>query len=307
MRYFYCDDVIRTLVHESGNSSLYYNNRQPLAILSDRHDLLCVSEDHSVISSLTDGCFRWIVYAPYGAIAGNAQTSLAFKGAYLEPVTGTYPLGNGYRFYHPKLMRFSTADSESPFKAGGINTYAFAACDPINNSDPTGRNPWTKRFSMLGKNYNGTGIKVDGVRVFYSEPSANSDRKILNIQTHGAPGIILGKERGYTPVRLEKLLKENGYDIGGVETHILACYSAAPLSSGEPSFIAQLAKLTGAPVHGYINGVPTMRSSDGNHHHAVVLPVLPGFKQLMNQSADRVTVSPEQTQHSVRRGTIQIK
>jgi RHS repeat-associated protein len=61
-----------------------------------------------------------------------------FTGAYLDPVTCVYPLGNGYRWYLPGLMRFNARDSLSPFSAGGINRYVYCAADPANHRDPSG-------------------------------------------------------------------------------------------------------------------------------------------------------------------------
>ncbi|WP_414648270.1 RHS repeat-associated core domain-containing protein [Cedecea sp.] len=67
---------------------------------------------------------------------------VAFNGERLDPVSETYHLGNGYRAYSPVLMRFTRPDSWSPFGAGGINTYAYCAGDPVNRSDPTGHMSW---------------------------------------------------------------------------------------------------------------------------------------------------------------------
>lgn len=61
-----------------------------------------------------------------------------FTGAYRAPVTGGYPLGNGYRWYLPGLMRFNAPDSFSPFDRGGINAYVYCGADPVNRLDPSG-------------------------------------------------------------------------------------------------------------------------------------------------------------------------
>ncbi|HHQ4530863.1 TPA: RHS repeat-associated core domain-containing protein [Aeromonas hydrophila] len=63
---------------------------------------------------------------------------LAFNGERCDPVTGLYHLGQGYRAYNPRMMRFHAADSLSPFGEGGINPYAYCLGDPINLIDPTG-------------------------------------------------------------------------------------------------------------------------------------------------------------------------
>jgi RHS repeat-associated protein len=64
--------------------------------------------------------------------------AIGFTGGYEDLVAFAYPLGNGYRWYLPALMRFSAADSYSPFSAGGIHPYSYCAADPINHIDPTG-------------------------------------------------------------------------------------------------------------------------------------------------------------------------
>ena len=68
----------------------------------------------------------------------SAISILGFSGAFLDPVTGTVPLGNGYRWYLPALMRFNAADSFSPFGPAGINPYAYCSDDPIDYIDPRG-------------------------------------------------------------------------------------------------------------------------------------------------------------------------
>ena len=67
---------------------------------------------------------------------------LGYTGEYQDPVTGGYPLGNGYRMYLPELMRFSAPDDLSPFDEGGIHPYVYCGDDPINHSDPSGHFGW---------------------------------------------------------------------------------------------------------------------------------------------------------------------
>ncbi|AUH51245.1 hypothetical protein CXB49_10695 [Chromobacterium sp. ATCC 53434] len=67
---------------------------------------------------------------------------LGFNGERLDPVSGAFHLGNGYRTYNPALMRFHCPDNLSPFGAGGINLYAYCAGDSINRADPSGHLSW---------------------------------------------------------------------------------------------------------------------------------------------------------------------
>lgn len=71
-----------------------------------------------------------------------------FNGERLDPVTGMIHLGNGYRPYHPALMRFTCPDSMSPFGAGGINPYAYCVGDPVNQADPSGHFSLGQGISM---------------------------------------------------------------------------------------------------------------------------------------------------------------
>ena len=78
-------------------------------------------------------------YSPYGYISVSLANLLDFNGERLDPVTATYFLGNGHRMFAPNLMRFISPDHMSPFDKGGINSYNYCLCDPVNLKDPSGR------------------------------------------------------------------------------------------------------------------------------------------------------------------------
>lgn len=75
-----------------------------------------------------------------------------FNRERVDPITGHYLLGNGYRAFNPLLMRFNSPDSLSPFGRGGLNAYAYCAGDPVNRVDPSGHlpNPWKGLLNKLG-------------------------------------------------------------------------------------------------------------------------------------------------------------
>lgn len=61
-----------------------------------------------------------------------------FNGECMDSLTETYLLGNGYRAYDPRVMRFHCPDGWSPFGPGGINPYTYCVGDPVNRTDPSG-------------------------------------------------------------------------------------------------------------------------------------------------------------------------
>ncbi|GLU33203.1 RHS repeat-associated core domain-containing protein [Trinickia caryophylli] len=79
----------------------------------------------------------------------DSTTAIGFEGERQDPVALAYPLGDGYRWYLPGLMRFAAPDNLSPFQIGGVNPYADCADDPINVRDPSGHAP-TSSLRIFG-------------------------------------------------------------------------------------------------------------------------------------------------------------
>ncbi|WP_427184061.1 RHS repeat-associated core domain-containing protein [Bordetella bronchialis] len=79
---------------------------------------------------------------------GNAAIC-AYTGSIPDPITGAYPLGDGYRFYSPALMRFTAPDTESPFGLGGVNSYGYCLGNPVTGADPTGHVPMFRPEDMI--------------------------------------------------------------------------------------------------------------------------------------------------------------
>jgi RHS repeat-associated protein len=98
------------------------------------------NSSHSIIGEIVDGKTNTIAYSTYGEQSAQhgIETRLGFNGQLRERHIGWYLLGNGYRAYNPRLMRFHSPDSWSPFGRGGLNAYMYCVGDPVNRSDPTG-------------------------------------------------------------------------------------------------------------------------------------------------------------------------
>ncbi|MBC3436833.1 RHS repeat-associated core domain-containing protein [Pseudomonas sp. BW16M2] len=100
--------------------------------------LLATDMQGSVLLRHARGNHNAIPYCAYGYTPLNPQQLLlGFNSIRIEPA-GIYLLGNGYRAFHPILMRFGSPDTASPFNAGGINAYAYCQSDPVNRTDPDG-------------------------------------------------------------------------------------------------------------------------------------------------------------------------
>lgn len=102
--------------------------------------LLATNGSLSIIAEVHSGKANPIAYSAYGEQSAEQEvaTKLGFNGQFREANKGWYLLGNGYRAYNPRLMRFHSPDSWSPFGGGGLNAYMYCAGDPVNHSDPTG-------------------------------------------------------------------------------------------------------------------------------------------------------------------------
>jgi len=102
--------------------------------------LLLADQQRSILRRVSTQENQATAYTAYGhrPAEGGLTSLLGFNGERLDPITGHYLLGNGYRAFNPQLMRFNSPDSLSPFGKGGLNGYAYCVGDPVNRVDPTG-------------------------------------------------------------------------------------------------------------------------------------------------------------------------
>ena len=120
--------ILRT---NTGTASLYVysGTGNPTAILRD-----------------VGGTGYTYTYDPYGVPAlssssggsGVPQNPFLFKGGIQDRATGWVHFGN--RWYNPTTGVWTQQDTlDAPLDPNNANRYAYAGCDPINNSDPTGQ------------------------------------------------------------------------------------------------------------------------------------------------------------------------
>lgn len=76
------------------------------------------------------------------------RNPIHYTGESVDPIANIYHLSNGSRLYNPRLMRFHSTDSLSPFGEGGFNGYSYCLNDPINLVDPSGHISWQAGVSI---------------------------------------------------------------------------------------------------------------------------------------------------------------
>jgi RHS repeat-associated protein len=151
-RYYHAGRVANEVSGENSSSVVRHGGalvgQQQLG-LNAGAQLFGTDQQQSVLATLGKEQLTDCAYSPYGhrPAEGGLFSLAGFNGEQLDPVTGLYLLGNGYRAYSPTLMRFLAPDSMSPFGAGGLNAYSYCLGDPVNRVDPTGHISWQ---SILG-------------------------------------------------------------------------------------------------------------------------------------------------------------
>ncbi|CAI8908081.1 RHS repeat-associated core domain-containing protein [Pseudomonas sp. IT-P253] len=113
--------------------------------------LLATDNKNSVLAEVAADNTNPLAYSAYGhqSARHEVNTHLGFNGELHEAQTSWYLLGNGYRAYNPRLMRFHSPDSLSPFGAGGLNAYMYCGGEPVMNKDPTGRVFFAQAFNNV--------------------------------------------------------------------------------------------------------------------------------------------------------------
>lgn len=143
-RYFYCEEKRSTETRNGKHRRFLRSDRHLLAqqegLADSLRSLLPLTDRGDSVLAIAGNPPELMRYTPYGhRIPTDILAEVpGFNGEHPDPLTGHYPLGNGYRSYNPVLMRFNSPDSLSPFGEGGMNAYAYCAGDPVNRSDPSG-------------------------------------------------------------------------------------------------------------------------------------------------------------------------
>uniref|UniRef100_UPI001F31BCF2 RHS repeat-associated core domain-containing protein n=1 Tax=Pseudomonas syringae TaxID=317 RepID=UPI001F31BCF2 len=129
-----------------------------------------------------------LAYTPYGHRHPSAgpMNLPGFTGQRVDPVTGHYLLGNGYRAFNPVLMRFNSPDSLSPFGEGGVNAYAYCEGDPVNLTDVSGHMFNPLKLFLETKRFNRRSSPVAGSSSSSGLVSAHSSSSLDVVTTVGS-------------------------------------------------------------------------------------------------------------------------
>ncbi|GAB7529671.1 hypothetical protein PS3A_20800 [Pseudomonas sp. 3A(2025)] len=251
------------------------------------HVLIATDAPGSVIHALGGDQSRAFGYMPYGTrMPKQAPLHLpGFNSERLDPVTGHYLLGNGYRAFNPVLMRFNSPDSLSPFGEGGLNAYGYCGGDPVNRVDPTG-NFFKKIIAFFGYSPSTEFKLFKGGMISY-EYISNEGLKTIAFQAHatselreGYHALMLNSVR-HTPQDLYKMAVDAGIDFSRYDqASLMACLSA----SGQSSLAQQFSNLLQKPVVGY-KGLFYSRTSTDR------------IIQLLQNRSEKIIKHPDGTYH----------
>lgn len=140
--FFYQANRLITVKQDASPRSIFRTADIPLAEQQPASStgLLAVDGKGSVLTVKGKEKHEIHNYSPYGhdPTLPSARTLLGFNGEHLEANSGYQMLGNGYRPYSLKLMRFLAPDNLSPFAGGGINAFNYCGDDPVNYADVSG-------------------------------------------------------------------------------------------------------------------------------------------------------------------------
>jgi len=148
--FFYRRTKLITVQRGAENRTILREIEGPLAELHTGDipgaGLLVTDDKGTVLAVEREGDAEPHCYTAYGHNQAfpSRRSVLGFNGEAIEVGSLCYPLGNGYRIYNTRLMRFLSPDNLSPFDQGGLNSYVYGIGDPINHTDPTGH---TKIFT----------------------------------------------------------------------------------------------------------------------------------------------------------------
>ena len=255
----------------------------------DPKSLLLAGDDkNSVLCEISQAAVKGVAYSPYGHRIDDALVSshLGYNGERREGQTGWYLLGNGYRVFNPRLMRFHSPDNLSPFGKGGLNAYMYCVGDPINNVDPAGHgfigavSRFFRKPAVFSVGETPSGIftltkhrvKSPSLRVIGFEDVLNAQKNVayfdMVVRKYEAEFIEISSLE-VRPKVVKKMMSEQDFFLGKT-TSALKDYEFALLHKGEVGITRRGAKRLEALAEVYDEMMKSIPAKERAEHLASV-------------------------------------
>ncbi|MGV0318631.1 RHS repeat-associated core domain-containing protein [Pseudomonas putida] len=289
MDFFYQAGLLRTMVGKANTFQLFGQARQTQALrlnTADKTGLLATDGMLTPSAVVSVNTRQILTHTAFGYMQLSTGQPVGFNGERIDPHSGMYALGQGYRSYSTTLMRFTRPDSVSPFSRGGINCYAYVQNDPVNRFDPDGRSFKFQLESKLKfKKFNNLSKKIDigtdhkGRDIGVYETLGERKPKLI-INAHGTPDSVIIGNTILSPRNLMTWLSSRDVHPQNYRNiTLLSCTTGYGLHN--PSFAQQLANISNVKVKAPtgILVAKTQKNSNGTEF-AIGMLADPGVRQL---------------------------
>ena len=193
--------------------------------------MLLGDHKNTLLSEASNGVVNQVAHTAYGHASAQQpiSTQLHYNGQFSEPQTGWQLLGNGYRAYNPRLMKFLSPDSLSPFGEGGVNRYAYCEGEPVLSADPDGHSV----FGNILRMFRPTTIQAENAKVpniFLQKPGSKtgpaSVRPIQHKDVERLKTVVRGRESELNNVdeKWGERSRTHGYEQGYDRKHGLGSF-----------------------------------------------------------------------------------
>jgi len=197
LNFFYKNNTLSTVQTDNDHHVIVSANAHNLSETTRLEARLLATDVQQSTVTVASENRTAFAYGPYGHDDrhSDARVISRFTGQPWLPSAVGYMLGNGHRLFSPAMMRFYSADSLSPFEAGGLNAYAYCDNDPVNRSDPSGRysifkllrggyKPKTIIKNMMKEDPRLTRREYNIVTKYIDVQNAKADRELRSYQDH---------------------------------------------------------------------------------------------------------------------------
>ncbi|WP_263225877.1 RHS repeat-associated core domain-containing protein [Pseudomonas alabamensis] len=197
LNFFYKNNTLSTVQTDNDHHVIVSANAHNLSETTRLEARLLATDVQQSTVTVASENRTAFAYGPYGHDDrhSDARVISRFTGQPWLPSAVGYMLGNGHRLFSPAMMRFYSADSLSPFEAGGLNAYAYCNNDPVNRSDPSGRysifkllrggyRPKTIIKNMMKEEPRLTQREYRIAEQYITAQNTKADRELGNYQTH---------------------------------------------------------------------------------------------------------------------------